>query len=242
MKRKLKVILLPVLILISGCSYQGPLAPDDSDPYEKTNRGIFEFNEDLDKAVLEPVADGYDVIIPEPVQSGFINFFNNAEYPITIVNLLFQGKPLESIEGLFRFTINSTIGLLGILDPASKMGLNANDEDFAQTLGVWGVDQGSYIMTPFLGPYTVRHGFGDLIDNVFNPISYIDNGVSRYGLKIIDKIQERSDLSALEDELYGSYDPYQYLRDSYIQNRNYKMNNGVTEEVDEFADIDFEDF
>ena len=79
MKRKLKVILLPVLILISGCSYQGPLAPDDSDPYEKTNRGIFEFNEDLDKAVLEPVADGYDVIIPEPVQSGFINFFNNAE-------------------------------------------------------------------------------------------------------------------------------------------------------------------
>ena len=192
MKRKLKIILLPVLILISGCSYQGPLAPDDSDPYEKTNRGIFEFNEDLDKAVLEPVADGYDVIIPEPVQSGFINFFNNAEYPITIVNLLLQGKPLESVEGLFRFTINSTIGLLGILDPASKMGLNAHDEDFAQTLGVWGVDQGSYIMTPFLGPYTVRHGFGDLIDNVFNPISYIDNGVSRYGLKIIDKIQELS--------------------------------------------------
>ena len=81
-----------------------------------------------------------------------------------------------------------------------------------------------------------------MIDNFFNPISYIDNGVSRYGLKIIDKIQERSDLSALEDELYGSYDPYQYLRDSYIQNRYYKMNNGVTEEVDEFADIDFEDF
>ena len=241
MKKQNKIILLPLLIVISGCSYQGAMAPDESDPYEKTNRAIFEFNEDLDKAVLEPVADGYDVIIPEPVQSGFINFFNNAQYPITITNLLLQGKPLESIESLFRFTINSTFGLLGFFDPASKMGLDAYDEDFAQTLGVWGLNQGSYIMTPFLGPYTVRHGFGDLIDNFFNPISYIDNGMSRYGLKIIDKIQERSDLSALEDELYGSYDPYQYLRDSYLQNRTYKLNNGA-DEVDEFEEIDFEDF
>ena len=110
MKKQNKIILLPLLILISGCSYQGAMAPDELDPYEKTNRAIFEFNEDLDKAVLEPVADGYDVIIPEPVQSGFINFFNNAQYPITITNLLLQGKPLESIESLFRFTINSTFG------------------------------------------------------------------------------------------------------------------------------------
>ncbi len=242
MKKQMKIILLPLLIMFGGCSYQGALAPDDADPYEKTNRGIFKFNEELDKAVLEPVADSYDVIIPESIQSGFTNIFNNAEYPITITNLLLQGKPFESIKGLVRFTINSTIGLLGILDPASGMGIEAEDEDFAQTLGVWGVDQGSYIMTPLLGPYTVRHGFGDLIDNLFNPISYIDNGLSRYGLKIIDKIQERSDLSSLEDELYGSYDPYQYLRDSYIQNRTYKLNNGVVDEEDEFDEIDFEDF
>ena len=221
MKKQMKIILLPLLIMFGGCSYQGALAPDDADPYEKTNRGIFKFNEELDKAVLEPVADSYDVIIPESVQSGFTNIFNNAEYPITITNLMLQGKPLESIKG---------------------MGIEAEDEDFAQTLGVWGVDQGSYIMTPLLGPYTVRHGFGDLIDNIFNPISYIDNGLSRYGLKIIDKIQERSDLSSLEDELYGSYDPYQYLRDSYIQNRTYKLNNGVVDEEDEFDEIDFEDF
>ena len=97
-------------------------------------------------------------------------------------------------------------------------------------------------MTPIVGPYTTRHSAGDLIDNFFNPINYIDNGVSRYGLKIIDKIQERSDLSPLEDELYGSYDPYQYLRDSYLQNRNYKLKNGVTNEEDMFEDIDFEDF
>ena len=242
MRKILIIFLLPLFIVISGCSYQGALSPDDLDPFEKTNRGIFKFNEELDKAVLEPVADSYDVIIPEPVQFGFTNIFNNAEYPITIANLLLQGKPLESMKGLLRFTINSTIGLLGIFDPASKMGIEAHDEDFAQTLGVWGIDQGSYIMTPFLGPYTVRHGFGDLIDNLFNPISYIDNGVSRYGLKIIDKIQERSDLSSLEDELYGSYDPYQYLRDSYLQNRAFKLNNGASDEVDEFDEFDFEDF
>ena len=145
MKKQMKIILLPLLIMFGGCSYQGALAPDDADPYEKTNRGIFKFNEELDKAVLEPVADSYDVIIPESVQSGFTNIFNNAEYPITITNLLLQGKPLESIKGLVRFAINSTIGLLGILDPASGMGIEAQDEDFAQTLGVWGVDQGSYL-------------------------------------------------------------------------------------------------
>ena len=242
MKRKLKIILLPVLILISGCSYQGPLAPDDSDPYEETNRGIFEFNENLDKAILEPVADTYDVIVPEPAQSGFINFVNNAEYPITIVNLFLQGRPLDSLQSLLRFSINSTLGVLGIFDPATKMSLKSYDEDFGQTLGIWGFDTGSYWMTPIVGPYTTRHSAGDLIDNFFNPINYIDNGVSRYGLKIIDKIQERSDLSPLEDELYGSYDPYQYLRDSYLQNRNYKLKNGFTDEEDTFEDIDFEDF
>ena len=98
MKKQMKIILLPLLIMFGGCSYQGALAPDDADPYEKTNRGIFKFNEELDKAVLEPVADSYDVIIPESVQSGFTNIFNNAEYPITITNLLLQGKPLESRE------------------------------------------------------------------------------------------------------------------------------------------------
>ena len=192
--------------------------------------------------VLEPVADTYDAVIPEPAQSGFVNFINNAEYPITIVNLLLQGRPVESFESLLKFSINSTIGFFGILDPATNIGLKSYDEDFGQTLGIWGFGEGSYWMTPLLGPYSSRHSVGDIIDNLFNPMSYIDNGVSRYGLKIIDKIQERSDLSSLEDELYGSYDPYQYLRDSYLQNRAYKINNGVLDEVDEFDEIDFEDF
>ena len=242
MKSFLIVIMIACTFIVSGCTYQGNLAPDPSDPYEKTNRGIYQFNEDIDKNILEPVADSYDVIVPEFIQSSFINIVKNAEHPVTIVNLILQGKPLESVESLFRFSINSTFGLLGIFDPASRVGLNSHDEDFAQTLGIWGANSGSYIMTPLLGPYSVRHGIGDLIDNAFNPISYIDNSVSRYGLKIIDKIQERSDLSALEDELYGSYDPYQYLRDSYLQNREYKLNNGTIDDGDDFEEIDLDDF
>ena len=242
MKQKLKMILIPFLVVISGCSYQGNLAPDDSDPYEKSNRGFFEFNEKMDEAILEPVADTYDVVVPEVAQTGFINFIKNAESPINIVNLLLQGRPIDSLESLLNFSINSTIGILGIFDPASKMGLKTYDEDFGQTLGIWGFEDGSYWMTPVLGPYTTRHTVGDLIDNLFNPLTYIDNGASRYGIKIFDKIQERSDLSPLEDELYGSYDPYQYLRDSYLDNRKYKLNNGQVDEVEDFNEIDFEDF
>ena len=242
MKQKLKMILIPFLVVISGCSYQGNLAPDDSDPYEKSNRGFFEFNEKLDEAILEPVADTYDVVVPEVAQTGFINFIKNAESPINIVNLLLQGRPIDSLESLLNFSINSTIGILGIFDPASKMGLKTYDEDFGQTLGIWGFKDGSYWMTPVLGPFTTRHTVGDIIDNLFNPLTYIDNGASRYGIKIFDKIQERSDLSPLEDELYGSYDPYQYLRDSYLDNRKYKLNNGQVDEVEDFNEIDFEDF
>ena len=242
MKQKLKMILIPFLVVISGCSYQGNLAPDDSDPYEKSNRGFFEFNEKLDEAILEPVADTYDVVVPEVAQTGFINFIKNAESPINIVNLLLQGRPIDSLESLLNFSINSTIGILGIFDPASKMGLKTYDEDFGQTLGIWGFEGGSYWMTPVLGPFTTRHSVGDIIDNLFNPLTYIDNGASRYGIKIFDKIQERSDLSPLEDELYGSYDPYQYLRDSYLDNRKYKLNNGQVDEVEDFNEIDFEDF
>ena len=130
MKTTHKIILIPVLMIISGCSYQGSLAPDDSDPYEQSNRGFFEFNEELDEAILEPVADTYDVVVPEIAQSGFINFMKNAESPINIMNLFLQGRPIESLESLLNFSINSTIGILGIFDPASKMGLKSYDEDF----------------------------------------------------------------------------------------------------------------
>ncbi len=238
----LKITLVPVLLISYGCSYQGALAPIEEDPYEGMNRSIYEFNENLDKTVLEPVADSYDFVIPELVQTGVQNFFNNANYPVTIVNQVLQGKFSDSLEGLFRFTINTTVGIGGLFDPATSLGFELKNEDFGQTLGVWGVDRGSYLMTPLFGPYTVRHAFGDAFDNLLSPINYIDDTATKYTIKIIDKIQERSDLSALEEELYGSYDPYQYIRDSYIQNRDYKVNDGIIDDELEDELFDLEDF
>ena len=213
-----------------------------NDPFEEFNRKTFEFNENLEKTVLEPVADSYDFVIPELFQTGFQNFFNNANYPVTIVNQALQGKLDDSMESLFRFTINTTIGLGGLFDPATSLGFELKSEDFGQTLGVWGVGKGSYLMTPLFGPYTLRHAFGDAVDNLLSPINYIDDTATKYTIKIIDKVQERSDLSALEEELYSSYDPYQYIRDSYIQNRDYKMTDGTIEDELEDELFDLEDF
>ena len=238
-----KALLISMIVLGSAsCSYQGSLAPDKNDPYEEINRSVYSFNENLDKVVLEPVADSYDLILPKTLQTGVQNFFNNANYPITIANQFLQGKFSESFQSLFRFTINSTIGLGGLFDPASNLGLELKDEDFGQTLGVWGVNQGPYLMSPILGPYTLRNAVGDLVDNVFNPLNYIDDTVTKYSFKIIEKVQDRSDLSALEEELYSSFDPYQYIRDSYIQNREYKIEDGLIEDDLGEELIDFDDF
>ena len=163
----LKITLIFVLLISYGCSYQSALAPIEKDPYEEMNRSIYEFNENLDKTVLEPVADSYDFVMPELFQTGVQNFFNNANYPVTIVNQALQGKFSASFESLFRFTINTTIGIGGLFDPAKSLGYELKSEDFGQTLGVWGFDSGSYLMTPLFGPYTVRHAFGDVFDNSF---------------------------------------------------------------------------
>ena len=238
----LKITLIFVLLISYGCSYQSALAPIEKDPYEEMNRSIYEFNENLDKTVLEPVADSYDFVMLELFQTGVQNFFNNANYPVTIVNQALQGKFSASFESLFRFTINTTIGIGGLFDPAKSLGYESKSEDFGQTLGVWGFDSGSYLMTPLFGPYTVRHAFGDVFDNLLSPINYIDDTATKYAIRIIDKVQERSDLSALEEELYGSYDPYQYIRDSYIQNRDYKVTDGAIDEELEDELFDLEDF
>ena len=244
MKNTTAKLFLVILIVLgsSGCSYQESLAPNENDPYEEVNRSLYSFNENLDKVILEPVADSYDFILPEILQTGVQNFFNNANYPITIANQLLQGKLSESLEGLVRFTINTTIGIGGLFDPASNLGFELKNEDFGQTLGVWGINQGPYLMSPILGPYTLRHAIGDLVDNVFNPLTYIDDTVTKYSFKIIEKVQDRSDLSVLEEELYSSFDPYQYIRDSYIQNRTYKIEDGLIEDDLEEDLIDFDDF
>ncbi len=230
------------LILTSGCAYQNELINDPIDPLESRNRSIYTFNENLDKAILEPAADGYDYITPNILQKGFNNFFDNLNYPVTIINQALQGNIGESLQDTLRFTINSTLGVFGLFDPATSMGLTEHDEDFGQTLAVWGMKEGPYLMLPFFGPKTLRSLAGDLTDGLFNPLLHINDTNLKIKTNLINILQDRSDLSTLEEELDNSFDPYQYIKDSYMQNREYKINNGNIIEDDEEVDFDFDDF
>ena len=212
------------------------------DPLESRNRSIYAFNESLDEAILEPSADVYDYITPNMLQKGFNNFFYNINYPVTIINQLLQGNIEEALQDTLRFSINSSIGVFGLFDPASSMGLPQHDEDFGQTLAVWGVKEGPYLMLPFIGPKTLRSLTGDFTDILFNPLLSINDTNLKIKAYSISILQERSDLSTLEEELDNSFDPYQYIKDSYFQNRTYKIHNGVITEDDEEVDFDFDDF
>ena len=213
------------------------------DPLESRNRSIYTFNENLDKAILEPSAEVYDYITPNMLQKGFNNFFYNVNYPITIVNQLLQGNIEEALQDTLRFTINSSIGVFGLFDPASSMGLLQHDEDFGQTLAVWGVKEGPYLMLPFFGPKTLRSLTGDFTDVLFNPLLNINDTNLKMKVNLINILQDRSDFSTLEKELDNSFDPYQYIKDSYTQNRMYKIHNGIiTEDDEEEVDFNFDDF
>jgi len=241
-KKPILIIFTLILLSLSGCSYQNELINDPIDPLENRNRSMYAFNENLDEAILEPAADSYDYITPNFLQKGFNNFFDNINYPVTIINQLLQGNIGKSLQDTLRFTINTTIGVFGLFDPASSMGLPEHDEDFGQTLAVWGVKEGPYLMLPFFGPKTLRSLTGDLTDVLFNPLLNIDDTNLKIKTNLINILQDRSDLSTLEEELDNSFDPYQYIKDSYIQNRKYKINNGNITEDDEEVDFDFDDF
>ena len=147
------------------------------------------------------------------------------------------------MQDTLRLSINSSIGVFGLFDPASSMGLPQHDEDFGQTLAVWGVKEGPYLMLPFFGPKTLRSLTGDFTDVLFNPLLNINDTNLKMKVNLINIFQDRSDLSALEEELDNSFDPYQLIKDSYTQNRLYKIHNGViTEDDEEEVDFDFDDF
>ena len=230
------------LIVLSGCSYQNILTNDENDPLEVINRNFYAFNDNLDKILVEPTAVGYDFVTPNAFQTGVNNFFDNFQYPITIANQLLQGNIKLASQDTLRLIINSTIGLAGLFDPAKNMGFTKHDEDFGQTLAVWGVGEGPYLMLPFLGPYSLRDLTGNVIDYVFDPWIYVDGTNRKIKLKAIEGLQDRTDLSTIEHELDSSYDPYKYIKDSYFQNRSYKINNGPFLEEDEEDLIEFDDF
>ncbi len=217
--------------------------PENPDPIERVNRGIYQFNVFADTWVLRPIARGYEWLFPPIFRTGFNNFFENLGTPVDALNALLQGKFLQGFSDVGRFAMNTTFGLAGFLDPATSAGLVKHDEDFGQTLGVWGVPEGPYLMIPFFGPRTFRSGFGSTVDLFTSPLFSINDSSIRWGLFIADKIHARSTLLGFDQELKRAFDPYAFIRDSYLQNREYLLYDSDPPEEEFFLDEEeFDDF
>jgi len=207
----------------------------NSDPWEPVNRKIYAFNDVADRYLLKPVAKGYQWVTPEFLENGIHRMFANVGEVSNILNSLLQAKFQNTGVSTGRLVINSSVGLLGFFDVASKMGMEVHEEDLGQTLGYWGVKPGPYIVIPLLGPRTVRDGFGSIGDSFVDPAGYVDHVPTRntlYGTRLVDT---RAQLLEAEEMVTG--DRYIFLRDAYLQRREYLVNDGVVE--DDFGGGDF---
>lgn len=236
----------------------GCATPEKPDPWEPMNRGIFAFNETVDKYALEPAATAWDFVVPEFAQTGIQNFFNNLNMPIVFANDLLQGKPKAAMYDVFRLVYNSVFGLGGFIDIATMVDIPENDEDFGQTLGVWGLPAGPYLVMPLLGPYTLRSGVGQVVDigaasyAYFTPFWYGVaglNGIETFGasagLKGLDLLNLRSIyLEEIAASRRDAFDYYVFIRNAYLQNRRAKVldqTDSAVIEDDEFYFFDEDD-
>ena len=238
------------IILLQGCATLDRPA-DPNDPLERYNRSMYKFNDTLDKYMLKPVAKGYDAITPNPVQKAVSNFFSNLDDVLVIVNDMLQLKPGQMASDTGRVLINSSIGLFGLIDWASDIGLEKHNEDFGQTLGYWGVPAGPYFILPFLGPSTIRDTGGLVTDTYYFDPQYREIETSFpppsrrpkslvWNLIILDKVDIRAKLLQSENILdTAALEPYVFLREAWLQRRNYLVNDGVVKDVD--ADFDEEE-
>ncbi|HEB55087.1 MAG TPA: VacJ family lipoprotein [Gammaproteobacteria bacterium] len=213
--------LLIGIVLASGCaSVPGP--PDEHDPFESYNRAIYKFNKTVDDAAIRPVAQVYADYTPNFIQSGVSNFFSNLADVVVLANDLLQLKIEQAGSDFYRVFLNSTLGVFGLFDPATHVGLSKHREDFGQTLAVWGVPSGPYFVLPLLGPSTIR-GTGGLVVDIYNhPLSHSlvkDNSVT-WGLAGLAYISKRAELLGASRVLdQAALDPYIFTREAYLQHR-----------------------
>lgn len=204
------------LLVLSGCATNGV----EHDPLEPLNRGVYRFNDAVDKAVLKPVARGYKAVVPSPVRSGVSNFFSNLDDVIVTFNNVLQLKVDPSFRSASRVIVNSTFGVFGLFDVATPWGLEKSNEDFGQTLGYWGVGPGPYLVLPLVGPSSVRDGAGRLVDAQIDPVWNVDHIPTRNSLVALKTIDLRASLLDVERVLdEAALDPYVFLREAYLQRR-----------------------
>jgi len=225
MTKHLSKFLVAILVtfFMFGCASQ-----QNKDPLEGLNRTVYKFNDVVDNVALKPVAKGYQAITPSPVQTGVNNFFKNIRDVVTLVNELFQFKFKQGVNTAGRVALNTTVGVLGVFDVHTKSGGIRTEEDFGQTLGYYGFDSGAYLVLPIIGPSTTRDGIGFVTDALFfDPLSFINDDTSRYlttAVLIVDKRAELLDDTDIRDQ---AFDPYAFMRDTYLQYRENRVKDGV---------------
>ncbi len=209
---------------LAGCVHSPP--NDPWDPIEPVNRAVHSFNMTADEYVLRPVAQGYARITPDPVERSVGNFFDNARAPITIANSVLQLKWNSFNVSLGRFMVNTTAGVAGLFDVATKIGIDDPDEDLGQTLGYWGLGQGPYLVLPFLGPSAGRDAVGSVGDAFLEPISYIESNAVQYSLRALYLLNKRASFLSFDQVLEQQFDPYIFLRSYYLKNRLQAVHDG----------------
>lgn len=244
-RRNIKFGLILLLALgVSACSTTNTMHPDD--PYENFNRGIYKFNKAVDKVLIKPIAYTYNKFTPRPVRSGVNNFFSNIGEVNTISNDILQLKLNYAAHDFARLAINSTIGLLGLIDVAAELGLDRRKEDFGQTLYHWGYEKSNYLVLPFMGPSTFRDGVGLAVDyfglSLWPWIETNDDRAILMGVNFIDTRAHLLKTETILDTI--AVDEYSFIRDAYLQNRVYLSTDGASEykqddeAIDDFFDED----
>jgi phospholipid-binding lipoprotein MlaA len=230
-----------VALVAAGCAAT-PGRTTGEDRWEGLNRGVYKFNDVVDRATLKPVAKGYKKITPHWMRIGIGNFFSNLDYPATIVNQFLQGKARLGLRDTGRFLVNTTLGVAGLLDVATPLGLEKNDEDLGQTLAVWGVGSGPYLTLPLFGPSSLRDAPTKVLDFFTDPLTYIDDvpWEALWGQRVLHAVHSRSELLSLDPTLQRTYDPYAFIRDAWVQQREFAIFDGnpPPEVLDEEIGVD----
>lgn len=233
-------VLVGVVLILSGCaSTSSNNQISELDPYENFNRPVYHFNNKVDSAVLKPMADAYKVVTPDFMEKGVSNFFNNLEDINVVLNDILQAKFKQGAQDLGRFTLNTTLGFLGVIDVASDAGLDKHKEDFGQTLAVWGVPQGSYLVLPFLGPSTFREIPGYVVDAAANPATYLGFSVPLVSLAGVGALNARANAEgSLKFINEAAMDPYVFTREAFLQWRRHEASDGKVDTTKEMESLE----
>lgn len=231
--------LLSACALLTGCaSIPDDVGSSPQDPWERYNRHMDAFNDGLDRGVIKPAAQAYDAVIPLPARVVTTNFFGNLGDVWTGLNNLLQGKLVDGAGDFGRVLVNTTIGILGFFDVATPLGLEQHTEDFGQTLGVWGVGDGPYVVLPFFGPRTVRDTGGLVLDTLADPLTHQDDHVRiRNSLNVVRLLETRAQFLPADKVIeQAATDRYAYLRDAYLQRRRSLIYDGRPPREDLFEE------